>query len=237
MAAAVSAGAAPGAVGQAPVQRPGEPAGAEPAPAGVAVMAGVGPGGAASGAAAAVPSLPANGLAVLVAFGLLAAGTFGAYELNYWRPTATFRMGANMSAFGGLFVFSAAVERLLEPITQWLPGRRSRGDYERMIAAVANRHPVMGLTDVAEAKARMDRMRANRTVLTWGLATGVSTIVAGAAGFNLLHMLAENAQWDGVTSWADSLITGLVVGSGTKPLHDVIARVQKGKERAEDAAT
>jgi hypothetical protein len=195
-----------------------------------------GPAGVPGAGAAAVPSMPASGLAVLLSFGLVLVGGFAAYELGVWHEVATFRVGNEMSAFGALFVFAAAVERLLEPLSQWLPGRTAKSDYERVIAAVANRHPTAGLNDVAAAKARMDRARANRTVVVWGLATAVATVVSSAGGFYLLRMLAETPDWGGVDKWVDALVTGLVVGSGTKPLHDVISRVQKGKERAEDPA-
>jgi hypothetical protein len=47
-------------------------------------------------------------------------------------------------------------------------------------------------------------------------------------------MLSANPGWDAVPAWVDALVTGLVVGSGTKPLHDVLSRVQKTKEKAED---
>src|SRR5947207_11984188 len=94
--------------------------------------------------AAAVPSMPASGLAVLLSFGLVFVGGFAAYEMGVWHDASTFRVGNEMSAFGALFVFAAAVERLLEPLSQWLPGRSAKGDYERMIAAVANRHPTAG---------------------------------------------------------------------------------------------
>jgi hypothetical protein len=30
-----------------------------------------------------------------------------------------------------------------------------------------------------------------------------------------------------VAVWVDALVTGLVVGSGTKPVHDVISRMQR----------
>ncbi|MDB5680191.1 MAG: hypothetical protein JWM94_3193, partial [Sphingomonas bacterium] len=30
--------------------------------------------------------------------------------------------------------------------------------------------------------------------------------------------------------WADLLVTGLVVGAGTKPLHDLVANLQKTKD-------
>jgi hypothetical protein len=76
-------------------------------------------------------------------------------------------------------------------------------------------------------KAAVDRARAARGVIMWGLATGLSTILASAAGFCLLRMIAANSSWNGIPMWVDAVVTGLVVGSGTKPLHDLINRVQK----------
>jgi hypothetical protein len=66
---------------------------------------------------------------------------------------------------------------------------------------------------------------ANRTVLIWGLATAVATLASAVSGFYLLHSVA-GANWDGIPIWADALITGLIVGSGTKPVHDLITRAQ-----------
>jgi hypothetical protein len=66
---------------------------------------------------------------------------------------------------------------------------------------------------------------ANRTVLIWGLATAVATVASAISGFYLLHSIA-GATWDGIPVWADALITGLIVGSGTKPVHDLITRAQ-----------
>jgi hypothetical protein len=233
------------AVGHAQVPRkPGAPpmlgphtVGGDGGQAAVAAVAGpVSLPGAPGGDAAAVPSMPANAVAILLSFGLVGAGGVAAWQLGGWHPVSVFRVGNQMSAFGVLFVFAAAVERLLEPLSQWLPGRRTKDEYERMVAAVANRHPTMTLADVAGAKARWERARANRTVLVWGLATAVSTVASAAGGFYLLRMLSANADWQGVATWVDALVTGLVVGSGTKPLHDLISRVQKGKEQAEDPA-
>jgi hypothetical protein len=80
----------------------------------------------------------------------------------------------------------------------------------------------------------MDRARSNRTIVVWGLATGFATLLSAGGGFYLLHMLSASPTWDAVPAWVDALVTGLVVGSDTKPLHDVLSRVQKTKERAED---
>jgi hypothetical protein len=228
-----AAGGYPPVIGHAAVPRAAQPGGDHgqsngPGPDGATVYS--------AGDVAAVPSRPASGLAILLSFGIVGLSLLGAYGMTQVHEVNTFRVSNEMSAFGALFVFSAAVERLLEPLSQWLPGRAAKGNYERSIAALANRHPATSLADVAAAKAAMERARANRTVVVWGLATAVSTVVASAGGFYLLRMLAESPGWTGVPTWIDALITGLVVGSGTKPLHDVISRVQKGKERAEDPA-
>ena len=54
----------------------------------------------------------------------------------------------------------------------------------------------------------------------------LATLLAASSGFYLLRMLAADPGWNGVAVWADALVTGLVVGSGTKPLHDLINRMQ-----------
>jgi len=35
-------------------------------------------------------------------------------------------------------------------------------------------------------------------------------------------------------TYFDVLVTGLVIGGGTKSLHDLIARVEKSKDKAQD---
>jgi hypothetical protein len=186
--------------------------------------------------AAAVASPPASDRAIVLAFGLVAAGSVVAYAISQWSKVDPYRIGNSTAAFGILFVFAAAVERLLEPVTQRLPGRRAKADYERGLAGLANRDPATSVADVAAAKAHLDQARANRTVLTWGLATAVATVVCAAGGFFLLRILAEETHWDGVATWIDALVTGLIVGSGTKPLHDVISRLQTSTEKSDDPA-
>jgi hypothetical protein len=181
--------------------------------------------------AAAVASKGAGVGTVLFAFILVAVGAGVAYALNHWGNKAeAFKIGNATSAYAALVVFSAAVERFLEPFSNLLPGGRARNAYEQTVAALTNGHPATSLRDVAAAKARMDRSTANRTVLMWALATGLATAAAGASGFYLLHMVAASG-WDltAVPDWVDALVTGLVVGTGTKPLHDLIVKAQNTK--------
>ena len=64
----------------------------------------------------------------------------------------------------------------------------------------------------------------------WGLATAVASAAAGASGFYLLHMIAASDWAVTIPDWVDALVTGLVVGTGTKPLHDLITRAQGAKD-------
>jgi hypothetical protein len=173
--------------------------------------------------AAAAPSMPASAGAILAAFAIVAVGAGVAYAMP---PTHPFRINNAMTAYVALLVFAAAVERLLEPFSHWLPGTKARNNYEASIAAMMNGWPNSSLSVVAQAKAGLDRAIGNRAVIIWGLATAVSTVVASASGFYLLRMVNVDTWNPTVSPWVDALVTGLIVGSGTKPLHDVITRVQ-----------
>jgi hypothetical protein len=175
--------------------------------------------------AAAVPSLPAKGWAVISGLGLTAAGALGAWNINELAPAQTFQIGDPMTTFGALLVFSAAVERVLEPFSRWMPGRTEQERYEKAVADLENGFPG-AMNAAAHYKAAVDSARATRGILMWGIATCAATVLAASSGFYLLRLLNANPNWDGVAVWADALITGLVVGSGTKPLHDFINRVQ-----------
>jgi hypothetical protein len=177
-------------------------------------------------AAAAVPTLPAHPLAVIAGLGLAVWGGLAAMGVNNMAAPPVFRVDNDMSAFGALFAAAAAVERVLEPITRWMPGRKSQQKYEQTLADLANGVPG-AMHAAATAKAQVERDRSSRGVIMWGLATAVATLVSSAGGFYILHVLSADASWDAVPRWVDALITGLVVGSGTKPLHDLVTRAQK----------
>ncbi|GAA1775500.1 hypothetical protein [Luedemannella helvata] len=178
---------------------------------------------------AAAPTLPAHPLAVLGAFGAAIIGGLTAMGIGEASTITPFRVEDQVSAFGALIVFAAAVERVLEPVTRWMPGRKPQERYERALADMDNGVP--GATQIAAvAKAACERARASRGVLMWGIATALSTVLSASAGFYLLRTLNANPDWNGVPAWIDAIVTGLIVGSGTKPLHDLITKVQNPKE-------
>jgi hypothetical protein len=189
------------------------------------------PAWAANAEAAAVVSKGASIVSVLGAFLLVAVGTGVAYTLIRWGNRANpFQIGDQVSAYAALLVFAGAVERILEPFSNLMPGTRARGQYESAVAALANGNPGASLKGVATAKAKLDRALANRTVLMWGLATGVAAVVSAAGGFYVLHMIASPDWVSQIPTWVDALVTGLVVGTGTKPVHDLITKAQSARE-------
>jgi hypothetical protein len=182
--------------------------------------------------AAAVPSLPAKAWSVIAGLGLTGTGAIGAWNIHLMMQPTPFQIGDTPSTFAAMFVFSAAVERVLEPFSRFMPGWGAQEKYEKAVADVENGVPG-AMNAAAHFKAAVESARASRGVLMWGLATFAATLLSAGSGFYLLRALSANPAWDGVATWADALVTGLVVGSGTKPVHDVLTRVQQRTNAAQ----
>ncbi|MEH0928079.1 hypothetical protein [Micromonospora sp. CPCC 205558] len=169
--------------------------------------------------------------AVVAGFGLIAVGAAAGWLI--WRSGASaakIQPEDTTGVFLTLLVFAAAVERIVEPFSRWLPGRAAEAALSRTVTDMNSR--VGGPTEaeqaaVAVATAKVARAKANRTIVAWGLASGLATVASSAGGFYVLHAVA-GADWNGVAVWVDAVVTGVMVGSGTKPLHDLITRAQNG---------
>ncbi|WP_238009776.1 hypothetical protein KZZ52_08900 [Dactylosporangium sp. AC04546] len=250
--AAATVAPAPQAVGRAQVPQPGtipaQPGPVDPgvvAPgfaegeigAAVAVAGGEVP--APGGEAAAVPPQQASIGALISAFLLVAAGGAVSWAFYHYKiNAAAIRLPDATTIFAALFAFATAVERVLEPFARFMPGRHARGELEKAVANMANKYHDATLDDliqVAHAKSMVEKGRASRGLVSWGIATALATVASSAGGLYLLHAMAGDG-WNGIPVWVDAIVTGIVVGSGTKPLHDVISKVQKNKEKSEDAS-
>jgi hypothetical protein len=92
----------------------------------------------------------------------------------------------------------------------------------------------LGSREHTEAMAAADAMalfRANSTVLMWGLASLAGCLLSGGLGLLLLHSVGVQAPEP-----LDVAVTGLALGAGTKPLHDLIGNLAASKEKKQDAA-
>jgi hypothetical protein len=148
----------------------------------------------------------------VLGLGLAVSAYFAAWGLH-GNSSSTYRIGNQWSALTGLFILALAIERALEPFSRKLG------------------------PDTTKAKAQGDRHAIEKTrrltaVVTWGMATGLAFLLC--TKLNITLMQAVRASGSGQPPfWADLLVTGLVIGAGTKPLHDLVSnfeRVKNGKQ-------
>ena len=82
---------------------------------------------------------------------------------------------------------------------------------------------------------KLRKARAQRKPVWFLVATVVSCLLAGVLGLGILQAMATKPLKEYLGA-IDVGLTGVVIGAGTKPLHDLVLRLQKAKENA-DAAT
>jgi hypothetical protein len=163
---------------------------------------------------------------ILVAYAVVAVGVFlgwGAWKLS--DPEA-FTPPDGISIFAVLFIFAQAIERGLEPLTNYAgnlaDGLDTHGKAKERDELIAKGKKVKAVRKQME----IDQARQDRAVVVWAVASVVAMLGCGALGIMLLALVGAK----GVPVWVDIAITGLVIASGTKPLHDLVSYVQKSKE-------
>jgi hypothetical protein len=153
-----------------------------------------------------------------------------------------------VSIFALFYIAAQAIERLLEPLANFYgttkatadddggkPASATKARYTKS-QAVKERDKALATPDAAVAAAEaawwqemIEQIRRNTATL-WAIASMLGMIVAGWLGLLLLHAV----QAPHAPRWFDIIVTGIVVGGGTKPLHDLIENVQKSKEKKEN---
>jgi len=138
--------------------------------------------------------------------------------------------------FAGLIVVTTALERLLQPLSQkLLPNDASDGSPAKQAAASASAaHQAAAdagtpaaavqpkVQKAADDQAAADARRTARAIIFWAIASVCGLIISGGFGFFLLQSVASNH----VNSFLDLAVTGLAIGAGTKPVHDLITSIQ-----------
>ena len=145
-----------------------------------------------------------------------------------------------LTVFAIFFVGAQALERLLEPLALALnlgAAEKSTAQEEaKTVQQLADNPQVTDiaaqLTRAVEAKAVDQKKTAERTILFWGIATGLAALASGLFGFYFFSTVGIAVP----AVWMEILGTALIIGSGTKPLHDLISMIEKKKEAAAMAA-
>jgi hypothetical protein len=200
--------------------------------------------------AAGAPSLRTGA----IAFGILAAGTAASYWTWRGLSPADFMPSSNYAVYAGLFVMAVAIERVLEPFSGWIAQRAAKtataagaAEVSHALAADSTSH------GKAQAKAKAAQKVVHlslpdRAVLMWAAASVLAMFACAALGIFLLRSVETPSATGGTSTSTsaqsqnsvptgptpakspnrplDLLVTGLVVGAGTKPLHDLISQIQ-----------
>lgn len=190
-------------------------------------------------------------LKVIVAYGVVALTSVVTLRLTTDFPYSATPVTpvAGVTIFAVFFVAAQGVERLLEPIASLLQNDSRDGlaaaaadaqtkvDRAQALAVRGSADPAFmaasaaaqaALDEAAARKAAHQRSQANRTVAFWAIASSVSIVAAAVLKLYLLTTV-------GVASPGrvlDVIATGLIIGAGTKPLHDLVGLITAQKESA-----
>ena len=166
-----------------------------------------------------------------------------AYTANPVMPAA------GVTIFAVFFVAAQGVERLLEPIASLVKNdsrenlaaaaadAQAKVDKAQSLSGKCSADPAFmaaseaaqaALNEAAKLKAAHQRSQANRTVAFWAIASSVSIVAATVLRLYLLTTVGVASPGRRL----DVIATGLIIGAGTKPLHDLVALITSQKESA-----
>lgn len=148
---------------------------------------------------------------------------------------------------GVFYIVAQAVERLVEPLLakETVAPQTEDKKAELGKAKVALASAESAVEAQGDAKAAQEALTAaqqQRARAGWALASIFALIACGALGLGLIESVStvtveggKSDRWLSLFSAVDIVVTGLAVGAGTKPLHDLITRIEKSKEKADPA--
>ncbi len=149
----------------------------------------------------------------------------------------TYKPVAGIGAFALFYIAAQAAERLVEMALPYFDGKAG-GKSEKvakrdtMLAqAIANDSDADAAAGAADAQAAVDQLRANRTALAFGCTAAIGMLLCGYLEADFLTAVGVNFGHPGhVDFWNRLLmmaVTGLIVGGGSKALHDTISNISK----------
>jgi hypothetical protein len=147
-------------------------------------------------------------------------------------------VSSNWSAFGALFVAALAIERVIEPISDFLgPNTRNASKQAKTKVAAAKSATADKDAKQAAADQATDDLGVARqltALATWAAATAIAFVLCGGLKILLLSAIVDTTKGGQPSRWGDLLVTGLVVGAGTKPLHDLVSNIAKSSAAKTD---
>ena len=170
----------------------------------------------------------------VLGLGIPAAAFFMAWGLH-GSNSSTYRIDGQWGALTGLFILALAIERVLEPFSRKLgpDTTRLKAERDKKVGDLGGPPADGGNKTAADFQSAVEMSRRLTAVVTWGMATGLAFLLCAELNITLLQAVRANSSGQ-PPFWADLLVTGLVVGAGTKPLHDLVSDIEQCKDDKKD---
>jgi hypothetical protein len=169
------------------------------------------------------------------------------------QPAPSGRLRRNLASEGVATARAQVAHTILPALEAAGPDpQRMAGQLARTLHTTAGEAPAVAkkvaVDLAAAAQAELDQRRADKAVAYWELATVLGLLLSATLGIYLLHIvglrsdgLGKDGIWAagpvgaaGIRHMIDLLVTGLAIGGGTKPLHDLISNLQAAKTSKKD---
>jgi hypothetical protein len=148
------------------------------------------------------------------------------------KPT-TIGIAKSYVPYAAVIAVAAALERLLEPLSDYLvpsiTTAKTTAAESTKTAQGAAANPELktpavqtNVDKAAADQAEVETLTTTRAVVFWAIASILGVGISGSFGLFLLQSIATGH----VNSFLDLAVTGLTIGAGTKPTHDLIASLQ-----------
>jgi hypothetical protein len=181
---------------------------------------------------------------VIAGYLLVGAGIIAAVLLAK-KNDITIGVSEGFAPFAVIYIVAQAIERFIQPFTGFAvkaeDKTKTRNELAASVTALQSGASAMGVTaeaTTAVAKQRdLEQIQADRAMAFWALATFLALVICGALELGLIQSIAKVTGAEGGEPpqgflYLDVVLTGIAVGSGTKPLHDLIGFIQNKKEAA-----
>lgn len=180
---------------------------------------------------------------IVGAFVILGMASVAGWLLWKWVDPKDFVPRSDYTALAAVVLFATALERLLEPLSKWLlPDNKEREaaqtKKEDATQKAADPELVSDVKTAADAAATavatLSRKKNERAVIHWAVATTLAFTGPALLGIFFLRVVSVTGGMP--NRFLDMFVTALIVGAGTKPVHDAIANIQAKKEASQAAA-
>jgi hypothetical protein len=159
----------------------------------------------------------------------------------------TYKAAEGIGAFALFYIAAQAAERLVElvlPSFEWVPGfgtakkkvivdQKIAAAYDPAVTGNGTKTPEQ---EAADAQADVDQARANRAVVVFGLTAALGMWACGYLEADFLTAVGVTLSIPAGSTFPDTTqqvfamaVTGLIVGGGSKGLHDLITNISKSK--------